>query len=300
MVPAELITERRRTEARRFACPICGAPTARLFEVEGYWVRGCVECGHRSAELEPSPDHVQRQYGDAYFFGGGAGYHDYLSEERLLRAHGRRYATLLGRFMPPGRVLDVGAAAGFVLEGLLEAGWDGVALEPNAGMAEHIRRRLGVPVVSGPLETFSAGEEFDLVLMIQVIGHFLDVRGALAAAEACTRPGGHWLIESWNRESRLARWFGRRWHEYSPPTVVQWFAPADLVELARQLGMDLVARGRPIKRLNVAHAGSLLEHKLHRSSAGVLLRAVLRLLPADLALWYPNEDLFWALFRKPS
>lgn len=293
--------QRREPEAKPTAppvCPICAAPTRRLFMVEGYWVCGCVRCGHRLAEIVAVPDHVARVYDDAYFFGGGAGYRDYLSEERLLRAHGRRYAQLLRRFMPPGRVLDVGAAAGFVLEGLLEAGWQGAAIEPNPHMAERIRQRLGIPVYSEPLDAFAGGEPFDLVMMIQVIGHFVDVRRSLEAATRQTRSGGYWLIESWNRESRIARLLGRRWHEYSPPTVLHWFSPAGLEHLAAQFGLSGVAGGRPIKRLNAAHAKSLLAHKLRDSRARRLIATALRLVPDDLELRYPNEDLFWRLFRK--
>ena len=117
------------------ACPLCGDVSARLFEKYGHGIARCHDCGHRFAQITVSEAHIDSVYGDDYFQGGGAGYRDYLSESRLLRAHGRRYGRLLKRFAPAGEVLDVGAAAGFLLQGLLDEGWQGEGLEPNDRMA---------------------------------------------------------------------------------------------------------------------------------------------------------------------
>src|SRR5262249_14949747 len=144
----------------------------------------------------------------------------------------------------PGRLLDVGAAAGFLLEGFLEDEWTATAIEPNPTMAHCLRERLGCEVFTQPLETFRSRELVDLVMMIQVIPHFFDVRAALDAAAHVTRPGGFWLIEAWDRDSTTARFFGRHWHEYSPPTVLHWFSRSSLATLASEFGFHVVANGR--------------------------------------------------------
>ena len=243
---------------------------------------------------------MDRVYADDYFKGGGAGYPDYLSEERLLVEHGRRYGRLLARYMEPGTVLDVGAAAGFVLRGLVDCGWTGRGIEPNAAMAAHARDRLGLVVSGGTLETMDTTERFDLVSMIQVVAHFRDPRVALRAAEGLTRPGGYWLIETWNRESWIARVLGPRWHEYSPPSVLHWFDPEGLRLLAERCGMHEVARGRPAKRIGGRHAVSLLRHKLPENRLGRLASAALGGIPEALTLPYPLDDVFWMLLRKPD
>lgn len=266
-----------------------------LFFKDGYEILGCEGCGHRSADTGDRPGHVERVYGDEYFAGGGAGYSDYLAEREILRKHGRRYGRLLQKYMPAGTVLDVGAAAGFVLQGLTDAGWSGRGIEPNPRMSEHARTRLGLRVDTGSLETFQTGERFDLVTLIQVVAHFADLRQAFQVASGITRPGGFWLIETWNRGSWTARIFGRHWHEYSPPSVLHWFTPATLRALAAQFGFQEVARGRPAKWLNGAHAVSLLTHKL---GGGRLLRGVGKMIPKNIPLPYPGDDLFWMLLRK--
>jgi SAM-dependent methyltransferase len=279
-------------------CPICNSPTRQLFVKDGYPIRGCEVCGHRFAEVPPDPGHVARVYGDDYFHGGGAGYSDYLGEADLLRGRGRWYARLLARYARPGTLLDVGAAAGFILQGFIDRGWTGKGLEPNPAMAEHARTRFGLQVATGTLEDLQPGESFDLVSLIQVLPHFVEPRRALAAAAAVTRPEGYWLIETWNRASLTAWVFGESWHEYSPPSMLHWFSPEGVQRLAGQFGFRKVARGRPPRWINGGHAKSLLRHKLGTSAPAKVASRLLAVVPDRPAIPYPAEDLFWMLLRK--
>jgi SAM-dependent methyltransferase len=280
-------------------CPICGSDAPRLFQCSGYWIRNCPRCRHRFAEITPRPDHASTIYNDAYFFGGGAGYADYLGEGDLLIRRGIRYGAILQQYATPGRVLDVGAAAGFFLEGLRKSGWEAVGLEPNARLAEYARTSMGLIVQPGTLEELQTSERFDLVSMIQVVAHFRDVRRAFEVAASVTRDAGFWLIETWDHRSWTARLFGRHWHEYSPPSVLQWFTPESLAALAKQFGMRVTARGRPRKHLQGQHAKSLLQYKLGRARlGGIVSRLVNLALPDHLLIPYPADDLFWMLLRK--
>ncbi len=267
----------------------------------GYPVRDCPACGHRFTTYRPPADHAAAIYGDSYFTAGGAGYPDYLASGDLLRALGRRYADRLRRFTgPPGRVLDVGAAAGFVLAGLAERGWAGEGIEPNARMAAHARDRLGLPVHAGTLEGFTAAEPFDLVSFVQVVAHFPDPLAAFRAADRVTKPGGHWLVETWDCQSWTAKLWGRGWHEYSPPSVLHWFTPCSLRAAVGSLGYRQVGGGKSLKWVGAGHAKSLLRHTLGGSPLGRAVGRVAAAVPDRWAVPYPSEDLFWAAFRKPG
>lgn len=282
-------------------CPICQGEVRPSFVKNGHQIYECPACGHLMARAPADVvAHVADTYGDTYFTGGGAGYSDYLGEADLLRAAGRRYGELLARHTRPGRILDVGAAAGFLLQGYAEAGWSGVGIEPNAAMARHARDELGLDVRVGTLETLDGEETFDAVSIVQVIGHFADPRLALERAAARLRPGGLLLIECWNRRSLTARLFGRNWHEFSPPSVLHWYSIDGLRRLGEGIGLGWVARGRPAKRLNGAHAKSLLKHKLAELPGGRVLAACVDVVPDGVNLVYPFDDVFWALFAKPA
>lgn len=268
------------------------------FKVNDYNVLECEVCGHQSADLPVITSHVDAIYTDEYFFGGGAGYTDYLTESDLLIDHGRRYAKILSRYTKPGLMLDVGAAAGFLLQGFVDQGWKGVGIEPNARMAEHARSQLGIDVDVGSFETFQADKRFDLITMIQVIGHFVDVQKAFEVAYKHLAASGFILVESWDRESWTARLFGKRWHEYSPPSVVHWFSKDGLKQLGARYGLKTIAIGRPGKWLNGSHARSLLKHKLGSGGRGRSLSLLTPLIPSRLPIPYPSEDLFWILFQK--
>ncbi len=282
-------------------CPICQSSSQRKFRKYEYWIQECDRCHHQFLEARPQDDHAAKVYGDDYFYGGAAGYPNYLAEGRLIREHGQRYGKLLSKYMSPGTMLDVGAAAGFVLSGFVDRHWQGDGIEPNAQMAAFGREQLGLNVQTGTLETLEQvfpNKTYDLVSMIQVLPHFYDLHQALQSAAAVTKDGGHWLIETWNRDSVSAKVLGTGWHEYSPPSVLHWFSPNDLKLLARQYGFELVAQGRPQKWIAGAHVKSLLGYKFDSMPGGRLLKALLRLIPDRLRIPYPAEDLFWTLFRK--
>ena len=283
-----------------FHCSQCpsGMPHQKMFEVEGYWVYECPRCAHRFADLETSTQHTEAVYGDDYFEGGKAGYPDYLQEREMLIKRGRYYGEILQQYTQPGEMLDVGAAAGFLLEGFTQCGWQGMGIEPNARMSEYAHREFGLTVVNTPLEFFQSDKKFDLISMIQVLPHFYDLQLALTRLEEVTKPGGYWLIETWNKDSLTARLTGKNWHEYSPPSVLHWFSPATVQFFGKQFGMKMVAKGRPSKKISAAHAKSLLSYKMQGKLAGSLLRPILKMIPDQLAIPYPAEDLFWMLLKK--
>ena len=297
------------------SCPLCAGESRQLFLAHGYPVLECERCHHRFAGLAPPDDHVAAIYDDSYFDGGGAGYDDYLAEGEILTAHGRRYAGLLARHgVTPGRVLDIGASCGFIMKGLASGGWQGIGLEPNATMAARGRSLAGVDIRVGTAEGLPAlaaapvetddpirrppEGRFDLISMIQVIAHFHDLRLALDRLRTRTNPGGWWLIETWDHTSLSARVAGRRWHEYSPPSVLHWFSRQTLTALLADYGLKPIAHGRPRKYLRGSHARSLLAHKLGDRGPTRLLLPLTRAIPGKVAIPYPADDLFWLLCRR--
>lgn len=257
-------------------------------------------CGHRAVARQLPANHVEDVYGDDYFFGGGDGYSDYMEEADLLRERGADYHRILRPHVGERvHLLDVGAAAGFVLQGLLDGGtWTGEGVEPNAQMARYAQEKNGLNVVTTPLEDFHSKAAFDVVSCIQVLPHFYDLTQAMDALRRITRLNSFWLVETWNRESKTARWFGQKWHEYSPPSVLHWFSPATLNALAQRYGFELVEQGRPKKKLLASHAKSLISHKLKGTGLAAPFESASRLIPNAWNLPYPGEDLMWALYRR--
>lgn len=282
----------RSSTVKNMKCPLCDAESKFAFEAKGYAVRDCVKCSHRFTEISADEKHVAEIYGDDYFSGGGAGYSDYLQEAEMLKNRGKMYAKIVEKHSAEKwKMLDVGAAAGFLLKGFTEENWDGTGLEPNAEMAKFGRENLNLRIKQGSLESFETDEKFDLISMIQVAAHFYSPRTAFQKSFDLLNENGLLLIETWNRESFSAKIFGRNWHEYSPPSVLQFFSEKGLSEFLKTVGFEKIASGRPSKKISGAHAKSLLKYRLGKNP-------LLKLIPDNFNFPYPSEDLFWALYRK--
>ena len=272
-------------------CPLCNSESKFAFEAKGFPVRDCGVCGHRFAGIDADEAHVAANYDDTYFNGGGAGYSDYAAEVEMLTRRGQMYAGKIAAHVSAGRVLDVGAAAGFILKGFVSKGWNGEGIEPNAAMAEFGRRELGLSIEQGSLESFETTQSYDLVSMIQVAAHFYNAKSAFEKAHNLLKPNGLLLVETWDRDSMLARMFGKNWHEYSPPTVLHWFSKRGLTQFLDRAGFDRIDGGRPPKKISGGHVRSLLKYRLGDNF-------LLKLIPEKINFPYPSEDLFWALYKK--
>ena len=161
-------------------------------------------------------------------------------------------------------------------------------------MVVYATRVEDIPMFNESFEDFQPDQQFDLVVMIQVIAHLEDPAAALQKIREMLKPGGHLLIETWDSQSLTARTLGQRWHEYNPPSVLHAFSRQSLAELTERQGFRPVASKRTTKKLKASHAKSLIEHKyqggrLHR----FLLRPAMTLLPDGVSLPYPADDLFW-------
>lgn len=273
-------------------CPLCHSESKFAFAAKGFDLRDCVKCSHRFTAISADENHVANIYGDEYFSGGGAGYSDYLQEAEMLEKRGAMYAKIVKKYSAKkGKMLDVGAAAGFLLKGFAAENWNGIGLEPNAEMAKFGRESLNLEIKQGSLESFETAEKFDLISMIQVAAHFYNPQAAFKKACSLLNENGFLLVETWNRDSLSARIFGKNWHEYSPPSVLQFYSEKGLTQFLETVGFEKIARGRPSKKISGAHAKSLLKYRL----GDVFL---LKIIPDKLNFPYPSEDLFWALYQK--
>ena len=273
-------------------CPLCQSNSKFALEVKGFKLLDCKVCKHRFAALETNENHADTTYDDSYFNDGGAGYSNYSFEAESLRERGRMYARKIKKFTnKEGSVLDVGAAAGFILQGFIDEGWGGSGIEPNKKIAKIGREEFGLHIEQGTLENFKTDEKYDLISMVQVVAHFWDQQKAFENATDILNDNGLLLIETWNRESLTAKLFGKNWHEYSPPSVLHWFSLNGLTEFLKTLGFELIAKGRPRKNISGKHVKSLLEYRIGKNY-------FLDLIPDRINIPYPSEDLFWALYRK--
>ena len=293
------------------SCPFCDRPTTIAFEKPPFTVFDCQPCGHRFCSPPENENHIEDVYGDDYFSGGGGGYRDYLLKKDLLIHHGNRYAEVLERYRKTAdrKILDIGCAAGFLLKGFQDKGWNGVGIDPNQSIIQHGIQEFGLDLRHQSVEEFAqlreriedskeGSSKVDAAVMVQVLPHIADPISAINAVRSTLNDQGLLLIETWNWQSLTARAFNRNWHEYNPPSVLHWFSKSGLRKVLSDNGFEVVAQGRPIKWISIGNGVSLIRHSLRESALGRVATTPLGLIPKNLKAPYFLDDIFWVLARK--
>jgi len=148
-------------------------------------------------------DHSYRNSKDEVYVKGSAGRQSTF----------RRYVKKIEKWRrPPGRLLDIGCAAGFFVHEAGNAGWDAAGVEPSKWLVEWGIKNLGEKLFAGTLREcrFKEGE-FDLLTMWDVLEHLPDPISELYECSRILRKGGMIIINYPDFGSMLARLMGRRW-----------------------------------------------------------------------------------------
>lgn len=105
---------------------------------------------------------------------------------------GKEFALALNPIAPAGILLDVGCAEGFFLLGVKEnSPWQAEGVEIIDGAVEFARKRLGLTVHHGTLDTLeNIAGRFDFIRMNNVIEHVQHPVRFLEKARQLLKPGG--------------------------------------------------------------------------------------------------------------
>ena len=290
-------------------CPFCEGDSKKLFSKNEVPINECLVCTHRFVSTDTQVSLSKRneeQFGDDYFFGGEGCYEDYSIQAPELSHKGGKYSRLLKRLLPSGsdskkqapRVLDIGSAAGYLLQGFVDNGWQGTGVEANGSMARFGREELGLDVRHSTVEEFDSDQKYDAATMVQVLPHLVNPSETLDSVRSQLSKNGLLLIETWSCRSLTARAFGKSWHEYNPPSVLHWFSRGSLGRLLREHNFEVVKQGRPLKWIHVGNGAAIFKQSMEESFLKTCAMSVLDRVPASLKVPYFLDDVFWVVARK--
>jgi dolichol-phosphate mannosyltransferase len=244
------------------ACPLCGGDNhAYLFVKQTYRHVRCRACGLVFVNPAPTAAEFDAIYQDPRYFANHNewpyGYNDYFAEREfyvaLFDRRVRQIEQALGVASGHGRrLLDVGCAAGFLLEAARERGWSVAGVEVSRHAVEFAREHLGQePIHNGDLESARFQEAaFDCITMLDVIEHASDPVRLLREAARVLKPGGVLLLSAPNVASLSARVARRRWFHFKRDHVL-FFSERTLRGALDGAGLACIALGRNGKMVSL-------------------------------------------------
>lgn len=152
------------------------------------------------------------------------------------------------------RILDIGCGGGLLCEPMARLGATVVgadAAERNIPVARIHAEQSGLEIDyrhTTAEQLAEDGEQFDVVLNMEVVEHVADPQGYLNACQQLLRPGGLHLCSTINRNPKsfmmaiigaewVMRWLPKGTHEWS-----KFITPDELFDLMTKAGMEPVDR----------------------------------------------------------
>lgn len=158
-----------------------------------------------------------------------------------------------------GRLLDIGAGTGMLIQAAESMGVPATGVEPSR-WASARANDLGYDVRCGVLPLSSLEDDlFDWVTCIDVIEHVHDPVALVSEAYKKLKPGGHFLVITPDVDSFLARMLKEKWWHYRMAHV-GYFNMKNLESLLVEQGSEVVYRGRPGWFFKIAYLYDRLRH----------------------------------------
>jgi 2-polyprenyl-3-methyl-5-hydroxy-6-metoxy-1,4-benzoquinol methylase len=232
-------------------CKLCGElvdPAAHVrWRKDGHTILRCPECGLLFRESLPATTELETIYDVSYFKAAedssGTGYLDYVADEELHRAAARRRLDILDRAAPRrGRLMDIGAAAGFFVAEAADRGWDSRGLDVSEAMVSLGRTRISAAVELGTLQSSTIPDaSLDALTMWDYIEHSLDPIDDVRRARVALKPGGLLALSTGDAATFVARVSGSRWHLLTPEHHNYFFTASTLRRLLESNGFRVVS-----------------------------------------------------------
>ena len=249
-------------------CILCGTTLpedgVELFDTRfgiaaSYFSKVCITCGLEQTAPVPSADGLKSLYEKYYNFGGENNtiytsmrewflssclYRFWLAVDGDMSFHCRR-----GK----GRVLDVGCNEGRGLAIYRRNGFMAEGLELNE-TAANVARLKGFTVHPQLIEDFVPDDQYDVVILSNVLEHSPDPCGMIANVFRLLKPGGEVWISCPNCRSWLRALFGRFWINWHVPFHLSHFSIKTLGSLLQKEGFAVVESKQFTPALWVSHS----------------------------------------------
>ena len=148
------------------------------------------------------------------------------------------------KFVPEGRLLEIGPSTGAFLYLAKEAGFTVEAIEMDPECCAFLERELGVRTVNSPdlVQALRSVGPCEVIVLWHVLEHMKDPLPSLEALAGRLQPGGHLILSTPNPGAWQFRVMGRRWPHVDAPRHVTLISPTLLETWLSGFGLEMVWR----------------------------------------------------------
>lgn len=144
---------------------------------------------------------------------------------------------LANKYAIKGQVLDIGAGTGDFLVILKNNGWSITGVEPNS-KAKNIAILKGVNFASAT--EMLPNNSFDLITMLHVLEHVVDVEKQIAELKRLLKPNGTILVAVPNFNSFDANYYGGYWAAFDVPRHLWHFSKTAINALFKVQNFEVI------------------------------------------------------------
>lgn len=215
------------------------------------------ECGncHAVSPLPyPSPEEIARYYRDKVWSGDWDDQTDWevthfvRMDRNLKQLKGTKaQADRLRRLRPrPGRLLEVGCAAGWVLKAVRDHGWEVKGIEAAPKFSSFARDRLHLDIFEGLISDVDPATwpKFDVVALFDTFEHLHDPLSDLTTLRQLATDDARLVITTPNIASLVARFWGLRWRQILP-SHINYSTPMGISMLLQRCGWEVEHLSEP-------------------------------------------------------
>lgn len=222
-------------------CLLCKADDTELqFVKEGFKYVKCNECELIYVNPRLNSENISNLYTTGRF--------EYQFKNLFIPSATYRKETLyterlniIESYIKPGKLLDVGAAAGHFMETAIERGWDTYGVEPSPYAAEYARTELNLTKIynSELIEKGFDNESFNVITAWDVLEHLKKPLETVQEIHRILKPGGMIFVYVPNYESVEVTICKEKCDTIVPDAHLTYFSPKTIRQLLEKAGFHI-------------------------------------------------------------
>ena len=193
----------------------------------------CLDCGFIQCSKENDVIHFYENLVDTEY--------ENTRKERKLQE--TRILKLIQKIKPSGKLLDIGASSGIMVESALEMGYDAEGIEPSRWLQKQAEKR-SLPIHLGTFPMEGLSKNYDVITLVDVIEHINNPKELLNEINRHLDKKGILIVITPDVDSLIAKLLKWKWWHFRVAHI-GYFNKKTLAQIARGAGFEQLKTIRP-------------------------------------------------------